>query len=422
MPGNERGDGLVSLQTNTGELDLKRTGPAEDHRSSWRFGLRQMLYLIFYCALACWLFAVLQAPAVAVVLLFVAGVMTALAIGLARRRSSQQQMLLGIVAVALERDMPLAPALEAFADQFTRRYRRRILSLAHVLNAGVPLPEALDRVPGTLPADVELLARVGWESGTLPGAVRQAASLRGGVKAAWSAIVSRIDYFLFVLLVVQAVGGVLLLYILPRLQAIYRELGITPPAVSLMVFGWGHWLDRNSEILLWLFPLELLVMMSLLATLYGWSRFNISLVDRLFQRRHSALVFRSLAWIIEGGVPLPRGCLLLSRWYPTEWVKVLLLRVSEDVRHGTDWIESLSYHGLLGRSDAAILDSARRVGNLPWALREAAESVERRLVYRLQAIAHLLLPLVVLSLGSVIGLLGIAYLLPLIMVLERLSQ
>ena len=63
-----------------------------------------------------------------VVLLF------AMAIGagviLARRRSTQQDSLLWILAIAAEGNMPLAPTVAAFADQYRGNYRRRIMNLA----------------------------------------------------------------------------------------------------------------------------------------------------------------------------------------------------------------------------------------------------------------------------------------------------
>ena len=66
------------------------------------------------------------------------------------------------------RSMPLAPAIEAFA-----RERAAVRSAAarsgwpEMLNAGVPLPDALDQCPGLLPRYAVPTVRVGYEAGTL---------------------------------------------------------------------------------------------------------------------------------------------------------------------------------------------------------------------------------------------------------------
>ena len=72
---------------------------------------------------------------------------------IARRRSTQQDSLLWILAIAAERGMPLAPTVAAFADQYGGKYRRRIMNLAAQLDSGCSVPEALERVPRVVSRD-----------------------------------------------------------------------------------------------------------------------------------------------------------------------------------------------------------------------------------------------------------------------------
>ena len=84
-----------------------------------------------------------------------------------------------ILAIAAEREMPLAPAVVAFADQYRGGSHRRIMHLAAELNGGAMLPEALERVPRTSSrATRVLLAWVGQAAGMLPKALRVAAASR----------------------------------------------------------------------------------------------------------------------------------------------------------------------------------------------------------------------------------------------------
>lgn len=411
----------MSLPSSTDELDRLTAALQSELPRRWRFGLRHMLYLVFYCALAFWIIAALKAPGVAALLAILMAAATGIAFVLAWRRSNQQQMLLGIVAVALNSELPLSTTLEAFASQFAFGYPMKVHLLSQLLNGGMPLPEALDRVPGLLPADAGLLARVGHTAGALPGAVREAASIRSTVKSEWTGIILRIDYFLFASVAIQSIGAYLLLYQMPRMRAILNDFAIKLPPLTAAMFRMSDFVERHEAAVYVLLPAEVVLAFCVLSTLYGWSRLNVPLVDRLFARRHSALVLRSIAWFVDGGVPLPRAIALLTSWYPTEWVRVRLSRVVLDVRHGTDWIESLAHHGIVGRADAAVLDSARRAGNLPWALRESAAGSERRLAYRLHAAASVLLPIIVLALGATVALIGAAYLHPLSLLIERLA-
>ena len=68
-----------------------------------------------------------------------------------------------------------------------------------------------------------------------------------------------------------------------------------------------------------------------------------------------------------------------------------------------------------------MLASAEAVGNLPWALSELAETVERRLAVRFQLAIQTLFPLVVVMLGMVVFILVTAYFLPLVNLIKSLS-
>jgi len=76
---------------------------------------------------------------------------------------------------------------------------------------------------------------------------------------------------------------------------------------------------------------------------------------------------------------------------------------------------------LIKRAELAVLKSAQRVGNLPWALREMAASSRRRLAYRLQGVAQVLFVLVIVSFGLMIGTFYISYFLPLIRLIQSLT-
>src|SRR5262245_9411907 len=337
-----------------------------------------------------------------------------------RSQAAKQDTLLALLALAVDREMPLGPSLDSVADQFRGEFRRKVRALSHYVNSGVSLPDALDCEPGALARDAGLLARIGYESGTLAGALRQASANRGLLKPVWTGIAGRIAYFLFVLFVIEGVSGFLFFAIIPKYERILADFGVAPPPVTRLVIGFGHSIGQSFMLYWLLMIVQMIVLLSLPLTMLGWSRLDIPLVDRLFDRRHAALILRSISWVVEGGMSLSRALEILMDWYPSRRIRARLQRVSLDVKHGTDGVESLAHHGLISQADAAVLESARRTGNLPWALRETAESGERRLAYRLQGFLQLLLPLILFALGGLVALLVVAYLTPLFKVIEVL--
>ncbi len=88
---------------------------------------------------------------------------------------------------------------------------------------------------------------------------------------------------------------------------------------------------------------------------------------------------------------------------------------------GGDWCESLRRRDLIRQPELAILQAAQRVGNLPWALHEMADSVRRRLAYRVQAIAQFLFPPIVICMGMIVMFIVVALFLPLIALIQRMA-
>ena len=189
-----------------------------------------MMWLVGAIAFLTWLFVTVGPFVIIVGAIVLIALLAGTGMILARQRSTQQDSLLWILAIAVERNMPLAPTLASFADQFRGAYRRRIMNLAAQLNWGTPLPEALEKVHRVVSRDAILMAYVGQETGRLPQALRTTASARSSQLPIWTAIASRFAYLLGLLLAIQAICGFLLYFIVPKFEAIFKDFGVSLPA------------------------------------------------------------------------------------------------------------------------------------------------------------------------------------------------
>jgi type II secretory pathway component PulF len=113
--------------------------------------------------------------------------------------------------------------------------------------------------------------------------------------------------------------------------------------------------------------------------------------------------------------------LTLAGTYPQANIRRKLSYVGVDIHRGGDWCESLRRHGLIKRADMAVLKAAQRVGNLPWAMHEMADSNRRRLAYRLNALVQLAYPPVIICVGLIVMFIVVALFYPLITLIQRLA-
>ena len=152
--------------------------------------------------------------------------------GSRKYRATRQYGLLWLLTVSAERSMPLAPAIEAFARERGGSFSRRAKRLAEMLNAGVPLPDALDQCPGLLPRYATPTIRVGYETGTLARALRRAATVHYLDEPFWMALQAKIAY----LLLLPVFGCLLLMFVMlkivPQFEKIFEGLSLHAAAVD----------------------------------------------------------------------------------------------------------------------------------------------------------------------------------------------
>jgi len=314
-----------------------------------------------------------------------------------KRRVSRQYALLWLLTVAAERLIPLVPAVEAFAREGGGSFAGRARYLAAMLKAGVPLPEALQRLPGLLPHGVLPLVRVGYESGALAGALRQAASIRDLRRPLWLAAAGRLVYLTVLVLFASGVVTFVMLKIVPSFQKIFADFDAQLPAITQMLISASGAVVMWWFLLLPLFSLVFLLLVYVLLRYVDLVHWELPGTNWLARRLDTAAILETLALAAEHRRPLPEAIATLAQSYPKASIRGRLRGVLHDVEGGADWCQSLLSRGLLKRADLAILQAAQRVGNLPWAMREMADSNRRRLAYRLYALVQLLFPPVVLS-------------------------
>ncbi len=393
--------------------------PAPESRP--RFGLRHLMYATFWIALG--LAAIIQfGEGLLFFLLTISplAIVVGVVVVLVRLRTTQQESLLRVMAIAAERRMPLGPGIEAFAEMCGGGYRRKALGLAYLLESGVPLPQALASVPGLLPRTSVVLACVGWSDGALGTALREAVAAQSSRRAYHYAFLPKLGYLFGVLFVSQLIFSFIMYFISPKFQAIFADFGMTLPDLTIFTFEAGRVLVSTG-----ILPLLVLIELGFLVfvpfSYFGWITWRLPGFDRLLKKSDTATVLRSLAIGVEGGRPLPSSIGVLSSFYPRAWVRRRLARAHRRIEMGDSWISSLRTEGLIGGSDAAILESAQKAGNLTWALRLLADGNDRRLGYRLATLAQLLFPVVVVMVGVLVGVLVVSYFLPLVHLIRMLS-
>jgi len=331
----------------------------------------------------------------------------------------RQVSLLWVIAAAVERQLPLAPLVDAFSDDTRGPWQSRIRDLAHLLRTGTPLPAALDAIPGVVPRSAILAAHVGAESGTLGAALRAEATALSEHDDLWAfSLRVNLVYFLAIILVCMSVVGFIAYYIVPKFIAIFQDFGVELPPMTVALIHASNWLAAYFFLL----PPAVLLLL--------WIPFFMSAgqlmsvggpFSRVFGRFSVPGILRNLSVVIAAGRPLTSATATLAAFHPIGSVRRRLLRIDGEIENGAECWASMRKAGFLTQSQVAVLQAAQRAGNLAWALRLLADRVEKRIEYRIRALLEFVRPILLLCLGAVIGFVVIAMFMPLLKLLNDLS-
>jgi type II secretory pathway component PulF len=330
-------------------------------------------------------------------------------------RQARRRMLLEMLAVAAERSLPLAGAVQAFAGErfgFPAGKARRLSAL---LTEGRSLSDALDGVCGLFSPEARMQIRLGEDLAALAPALREAMGPPSWEELIWRQLAGKVLYLSAVVLFLASVVTFILLKIIPAYYKICADFGAKLPHLT------------KSLLVAQTPPFSLAACLVLAIAAYtllralGLVRWNLPGMNRLLRGRYAGTILDALALSTRCERPLPQTIELLAQRYPRRWVRRRLMRVAGDIRSGRAWSESLHAYGLITRAEAAVLQAAQRVGNLSWALQEMAAGSRRRLGYRVQAWMQVAFPLAIGLIGFAVLLIVVGLYSPLLQLLRTIA-
>ena len=332
---------------------------------------------------------------------------------------AQSESLLRMIALAIEQRLPLAPLLQAFAEDQGGVQRLRVQRLAGLLEEGSSLPAALEQVAHVLPAESVLAIRFGTQAGTLPVTLRNLIEdsrymedVRNNGRM-WGVLL----YPAIVLLVMVMIATFLLVKIWPTFQQLMYECGVEQ---SPLAFQWVIDVGNAFVHYWWIFVGAGLLLAWILWTEWPGRSLRRGLVRPWFDMR-TADVLQNLSVVMKAGRPLAGAVSTLARYHHDPTLRQKLLFVRNEVEQGADLWSTLRTVKLLTSAEVTLIEISEKVGNRSWAMAQLAASKRRRMQRRLELLSQLVEPVSVVLLGGAVLTICLGGFVPLIKMIMNLS-
>ena len=314
--------------------------------------------------------------------------------------------------------IPIPQALDGLGEEEEiPALKAVVLKISESVRKGASLSSALDEHPRLFSKLYVNMVRVGEEAGALQKVMADLADLlehedevRGEVKAA-------VAYPLFVLGFGIVTVIVLLTLVLPRLFTMLQEMLTDlplPTLILLKVSGFLHsyWLAFLIGVGAAVATLRWYIRTPRGAELCDRAKLRIPVLGSVFQAAALGRFARTLGTLARSGVSLLPALKIVENTIGNRVLAAQIALVAEDTRGGHSLATPLRKLGIFPRTVVQMIDVGEETGRLDEMLLRVAEIEERHMRARTKTLISLLAPLLIVVVGSLIGFMVIAILLP----------
>jgi general secretion pathway protein F len=324
------------------------------------------------------------------------------------------------LATLVQSGMPLDQALAAVAEQADdARARTLTLSLRGQVAGGESLAAALSRYPRTFSPLYRGLVAAAAESGRLPEVLARLADYLEARAALRQKFATALIYPVLVTLIAVGVIGVLLIYVVPQIVAVYQQSRQTLPWLTQALIATSAFF--RATIWLWLaLALAGVVAFSLAnrrsAFRARWHALLLRLpgIGRLVASLDTARFASTLAILVGSGAPLLR-----SLDTAADVVRMLPLQAAARaaaalVREGVTLERALREQKRFPPVLVHLVGNGEATGRLATMLERAAQELEREAERRLAWVTALVQPVLIVAMGAIVLVLVLAVMLPIV--------
>ncbi|MBI4136132.1 MAG: type II secretion system F family protein [Candidatus Vogelbacteria bacterium] len=236
--------------------------------------------------------------------------------------------------------LSLARALAVMERQAgSKRFRQVISELAAKIRAGAGLNQALAAFPDVFPPVFVAMVASGEESGKLPQSLEIVAEqmmksydLRRKVRGA-------MIYPVIIVIVIILIGILMMIFLVPNLTAVFKELGAELPLSTRLVIATSNFLSEHTLIFFFL-----LLALSGAVVVYfrsrrgrrtsAWLVLHLPLIAPLAREVNSAATMRTLSSLISSGVGMVEALAITRRVVQNHYYQTVIETAGAKVEKG----------------------------------------------------------------------------------------
>jgi type IV pilus assembly protein PilC len=334
------------------------------------------------------------------------------------------------LATLVDAGLPLLRGLRVLQKQERNPTLKEILGeLAIAIEGGSTFSESLASHPKTFNKLFINMVKAGELGGVLEVTLtrlaefaEKAEKIKGTVKAA-------MFYPLAVLVVAVAIVGILMVFVVPKFEAIFADMleGASLPEFTQFVLGISNFIKTNVMMTIGLVFGFFTILKLALKTKMGRKLFDkVILVAPVCGPVVSKVAIsrfcRTLGTLISSGVPILQSLNIVRETAGNVIIEAGVQSIHDSVKEGETIIAPMEASKVFPPMVVSMVDVGEQTGALPEMLMKIADNYEEEVDNAVTAMTSLLEPIMIVFLAIVVGSIVIAMFMPLIVMIDKLGS
>ena len=323
------------------------------------------------------------------------------------------------MATMMKSGVPIVSALDIIASGHKNpRMKKLVDTIRTDIEGGSSMYEAVSKHPVQFDELYRNLVRAGEGAGVLETVLDTVATYKENIEALKGKIKKALFYPIMVVVVAMVVSGIMLVFVVPQFEDVFKSFGAELPAFTQMVVN----LSRFMVSWWWLMLLVAIgtgvgLVMSYKRSpkmQHAMDRFvlKVPVIGQIMHNSAIARFSRTTAVTFKAGVPLVEALGIVAGATGNTVYEEAVLRMRDDVSVGYPVNMSMKQTNLFPHMVIQMTGIGEEAGALDAMLFKVAEYYEQEVNNSVDALSSLLEPMIMVFIGTIVGGMVIAMYLP----------
>jgi type IV pilus assembly protein PilC len=334
------------------------------------------------------------------------------------------------LATLIDAGLPLLRGLTVLAKQEKDLVLKTTINqLADGVQGGSTFSESLAQHPKIFNKLYINMVKAGELGGVLELVLNRLAEFQEKAEKIKNKVVAAMFYPVVVIIIAMLILSFLLVFIVPKFQAIFHDmLGNKPlPGITQFVIDASDILKDN-----WYYVIGGIIIITVSYRMFAASAPGRIILDRIklymplfgdLTRKNSISRFsRTLGTLVTSGVPILQALNITRETAGNSVIADAITKVHDSVKEGESIVQPLEASGVFPPMVISMIDVGEETGQLPEMLLKIAEVYDDEVDNAVSGLTSLLEPIMIVILAVIVGTIVIALFMPLISIIQNMQS